>query len=139
MAISEGQLIFRQLTIALLNASGIFGLLLIGYGWAIDFNSKWSWPLLDTYAQFISTILTLLGTFFTAASVYFPVHSRRADTHSRKVLAPLVCLLTLVSIYFLFFGNKPIPQNVINGFAVLGLTGALFRLLPWSEEPGLKN
>jgi hypothetical protein len=138
MAISEGKLIFRQLTTTILNASGVFGFLLIGYGYAVGIDPSWSWPLIDKYAPFISAILTLAGTFLTSASVYFPVHSRQADAHSRKVIAPFVCFLAFAFMLHLFF-NKSLSDNIINGFGILGLSGGLFRLLPWSEESGLNS
>lgn len=139
MAITETQLIIRQMTIAALNAAGGFGLVLIAYGTGVAIDPSWNWPLLDRYAPFISTVLTLTGTFCTAASVRFPVHARPFDTHSRKVIAPFVCLLVLGAFGYLCLGPGKLPDNVINGFAILGLVGALFRLLPFSEEPGLKQ
>ncbi|MBI3148512.1 MAG: hypothetical protein HYZ17_08365 [Betaproteobacteria bacterium] len=138
MSVSNGQLLLRQTAIASPNACGGIAVLLVIYGTLSAIDKTWSWPKLDTYATFISSLATLIATFFTAASVYFPPHTRSADIHSKRLVAPTMCLLVLVAMYFLFVVG-PLPNYVVNGIAILGLVGGLFRLLPFSEEPGLKE
>ena len=135
---NNNQLLLRQTTIAALNAAGGVGVLLVIYGTLTAVDKTWSWPKLDTFATFISSSATLIATFATAASVYFPPHSRPADFHSKRLVAPIMCIMIVVAMYFLVFVG-PLPDYVVNGIGILGLVGGLFRLLPYSEEPGLRE
>lgn len=52
------------------NGLAFFGISLITYA-ALSTYYNSSWPLIESWAPFISSILTLIGTIFTAASIYF--------------------------------------------------------------------
>lgn len=137
MSISNGQLLLRQIVITSLNTVGGLAFLLVIYGTLSAVDKSWSWPKFDTYATFISSFVTLVATFCTTAAVHFRPHSRPPDFHSKRLVAPVMYLLVLISMYFLLSTGQ-LPNYVVNGIAILGLVGGLFRLLPFSGEPGLK-
>jgi hypothetical protein len=87
-----------------------------------------SWMLLDDIAPFVSALFTLVGTALTAVSVYF---YRRGMSPPEKlsvfVFAPVVVISCGIAAYFLFQYHQ-LPQNVVNGFALLAIGGALNRL-----------
>jgi hypothetical protein len=131
-------LIIRWGAIAGLNIVGGYAILLIAYGTAVSINRDYfRMRFLDEAAPVISTIFTLLATLVTAVSIYFPPHLRIADTASRKFSSPLIIIGVIMAFCYMALNKSILPDNVLNGFALLGFVGALFRLLPFSEERGL--
>jgi hypothetical protein len=112
-----------------LNGVAFFGIALILYEvLATRYNSRW--PLLDSNATYISTLLTLFGAFCTAVSIYF--YSERMtppEKISMFITAPLVACACIMAV-FLFFWSGGLPLNVVNGFALLAISGALLRIQP---------
>ncbi|QLA19293.1 hypothetical protein [Desulfolutivibrio sulfoxidireducens] len=137
MHITKYQLLFRQVTIASLNVLGGIGFLIMIYGIAISHNSEWSWPMLDKYATFISALLTLLASLCTTISIYLPAHTRKADFHSKVIVSPIVSMIILIETIILFITGN-ISEHIVSGIGIMSLAGALFRLLPFSEQPGLE-
>lgn len=127
------------MSIVVLNGVGGIAILLIAYGVASELSPGWRSPALDHYAPIISVILTLLATAATAWSAWLPAHNRPADVHSKLVIAPIVSAAVLVAFLYMYLFRKMPPDYVVNGFALLGLIGAIFRSLPFSEEPGLRD
>jgi hypothetical protein len=110
------------------NGLGWLGAAFVAYG-GIAMLSGQTWGPIETYAPLVSSFLTIVGTGMTAASVYFYVpNAPQPIDISTKVTAPIVliactiCLITMVLV--------DVPAVIINGFAMLGLAGALFRLRP---------
>jgi hypothetical protein len=117
---------FKQLFILSINVLGFIGFSLIVYGIVLFYTGE-KYRLLESAADAISVVSTLLGTGLTAASVWFPENKRPPDELSKRIAAPLV-IAGAILVSYLYFSGIIIPIHVINGFAVLGLTGALFRL-----------
>ncbi len=118
---------FKQLLVWSINLLGFIGLLLIAYGVALHFTGE-RYLLLENAAEIISVVATLFGTAMTAASVWLTDNYRPPDEFSKRISAPLVVLAVLFTLA-LYFQGVQIPVHVFNGFAVLGLSGALFRLV----------
>jgi len=113
---------------------GITGALFIGY----SVISAWTepWRPFERWAPWLSGFLTLVGVVITACSVYFPsVGLRRAYRMSRYFISPMVVACAFVAMYYLI-ANRELPQPLISGFALLAISGALLRSIPWPADPG---
>lgn len=84
--------------------------------------------------DWISICLTLFGVFLVALSAYFMPHSRDPDEHSMKYVAPIVILLVVAAIVAMICFKTPLNQPIILGFAILSLSGATLKGLPFSEQ-----
>ncbi len=130
--------IYEQLIIIACNACLFIGVLLIlkGYGtelgwWNLDATSFWS-----RLGDWTGATLTLLGTVLIAASIYLEKYYhadwRPADWISYYILAPIVIASAIGSLVWMIHLRKVVPDIVI-GYAILGIVGAILRLLPFSE------
>lgn len=105
------------------NIIGVLGLVLIAYEiLALVFKSRWE--LLDNIAFFLSTLFTLIGVMLTSLSIYF--YSEKPSP-PEKIVAPVVIISSLISIFTLFKTNT-LPANIVSGFALLAIAGALLRI-----------
>lgn len=92
---------------------------------------------LETAATFSSSLLTLVGTGLVAASIWLPQTRRRPWGHSYPIaVAVIVCCVAAV--YFPFEEGE-LPQVLITGFGLLGISGGLKRLLPYPIEGSHAN
>lgn len=119
---------FKQLLVWSINFLSFIGILLIAYGIALYFTGE-KYRFLENAADVISVVATLFGTGMTAASIWLPENHRPPDEFSKRISAPIVVFLVFFTLVLYFRGGIVIPVHVINGFAVLGLSGALFRLV----------
>ena len=110
------------------NFLGFAGGILIVYGVLLVWTG-WKYPPLEIYAKITAEVLTLLGVILTAASIYRPPSNRPPANFSIFVSAPLVILCAVIALAMLFFLGDDLPNHVINGFALLGLAGGLFRTI----------
>jgi hypothetical protein len=131
-----------QLLVLSINFLGFTGIVLILYGIAV-FATGEKFKLLETTAEWVANVGTLVGVAFTAASVWFPANTRPPEALSKHYAAPAVVLATAVVLVFYLFpsvllwvaswfglnGAQPLPVHIFNGLAVLGLAGGLFRLI----------
>lgn len=120
--------VLNQLLVLIINFIGFIGVFLIVYNIIVAISDI-TWPVLENIATNLAIYATLIGTLITAASVYFPLNIRPPDSLSTIFTAPIVILsviITFVSICFLHY--KP-SVHLINGFAILAISGNLFRLL----------
>jgi hypothetical protein len=118
---------FKQLLILSINGLGGIGLLLIAYGVVLYYTGE-KYRFLESAADATSVVSTLFGTGLTASSVWFPENKRPPDEFSKRIAAPLVITGTVFVLY-IYIRAVSIPIHIVNGFAVLGLSGALFRLV----------
>jgi hypothetical protein len=119
----------NQLLVIGINMLGFLGITLILYS-VVSTTTQNKWLVLENLADGISVYATLIGTILTAASVYFPENTRLPDPVSKIFTAPVVIVSVLVAFWFLWFDRSHrIPPHVINGFSLLAMSGALFRLL----------
>lgn len=106
---------------------GWFGAFLVIYSLVAQASSAWE-PLERT-APFLSSALTILGVLVTTAAVYLPpIPYCPPWRMSRWLVAPLVMLGCVVAVYLLV-KNGSLPLVLVNGFAMLGLSGGLLRIL----------
>jgi hypothetical protein len=89
-----------------------------------------AWRPVERWATFVSSLLTLLGTFVTAASVYFGSYVVNPRKHSKFFVAPVVIISSLVAVFFLLIQGS-LSQTLVNAFGLLAIAGALKRLLPY--------
>jgi len=118
--------------VAAANALGWLGAFFIAYGLiASTVGTEWL-PLGERIAERLSSGLTVFGTGLTASSIYFFSSSARPpDRVSRLVNAPIVigsCVIALLVL--IWFQITPVT---VNGFALLGIAGGIFRLSPGPE------
>ena len=115
-------------------ASGLgwFGAAFIAYA-VIAEQTKQPWPPLERFTNTLSSSLTLIGTALTAASIYFySPNSHKPEFVSRAVTAPVVlCACALGAVWLAMRGGLPLAA--VNGFALLGIAGAIFRTQPRPE------
>lgn len=119
---------FKQAIVVSINIIGFIGLILIIYSLIADYFNN-SWEILDKLADEISKYFTLFGVILTSMSIYFPINQRKPEAFSKLFSAPIVILFAMTTILVSVFGIYSVPRNVINGFALLAISGALFRLI----------
>jgi hypothetical protein len=111
------------------------GIAFIAYG-VITQTTGEGWPPLDRVAERLSATLTLVATGITAASVYtYGIPPPPPSDLGKWILAPAVLTAVAAAIWLVWF--HLLPVIVVNGFAALGLAGALFRTVPRPFQPPL--
>ncbi len=109
------------------NFLGYSGAMFIMYGVASAGTGS-TWPILERWVTPFSAFLTLIGTIVISFSVY--IHSSRIhppEEFSKYISAPIVIISCLIAIAFLFIGGS-LPFVIVNGFALLGISGSFFRI-----------
>ena len=108
---------------------GWTGALLVLYA-VITWATNEPWPVVERYAPFISSLLTLIGTVLTAATVFFHSPIARAPWHHSKYIAMLVITFAAVAIATLVVSGD-LSQVAVSGFGMLAIAGGLKRLLAY--------
>ncbi len=104
-----------------------FGFFLVFYGFiSLELNSKW--PPLEQIVNYIGMILTLIAVLATAISIYFPINLRKPDKIS-YITAAIIIIGIFAVLFYSWKTHTVLSAHVINGFAIIGLSGALFRLV----------
>lgn len=113
----------------LFNCIGFYGIFLIAYSTGTYINKDYQWPFIEKYATQLGIFLTLFSVIIISFSIYFysdkPMHKPRI--FSRHVSAPITIILAISAIIFLFM-HGTLPPNLVNGFALLALSGSWFRI-----------
>lgn len=113
-------------------ALGYGGALLVIYSVIAAFTTPW-YPV-ETFARLAADLLTVLGVAITAASIYFPFGPEQTPWRaSRWVIAPIV-ITVCVTAAIVCLVSGPLPSVFVNGLALLGLSGALQRMVPINVE-----
>ena len=116
-----------------LNFLGFSGVMFICYG-VISRGTGSIWPVLEKWVNPISSFLTMFATLITAISIYFyKPFSHQPERFSKFVSAPLVIISCVIAVIFLITTGD-IPLVVVNGFALLGISGGLFRIQKRTDE-----
>ena len=113
---------------------GFAGGILICYSVVAEYYSS-PWEPIERAAGIMSPLLTILGTLVTAASIYIPstvVHP--PWPHSRFIVSPVVIAFCLVALLVLV-RKRQLPPMLVNGFALLAMSGGLKRILPDMHLP----
>ncbi len=117
----------KQPHVLLINIIGFVGIALIAYGIVASLAHS-PWPVLERLATGTATYATLAGALLTTISIYAPVDSRPPDAVSKVFTAPIMIVGIVAAFGFMWFSPWQLPSHVVSGFAVLALSGALFRL-----------
>lgn len=107
---------------------GGVGILLIFYELSADYTGIRA-PQLDRVAAFFGSLLTFVGTAATALSIYLYKVKPTDPSPEAYWVAPIVLLGCAICIFFLVRQGH-LPDNIVNGFALLGLAGGLMRIQP---------
>ena len=118
----------NQFLVLAINFIGFLGIVLITYS-IVAARTDEKWAVAERWADGIAIYATLVGTFLTACSVYLPVNIRPPDEISLVVTAPIVIITVLLVLIIRTFTRVQLPAHLINGLALLAISGALFRLL----------
>ncbi len=124
----ELRLAGKQTLVWVINIIGMSGIFLIAYAMIVYWTGS-SWPILERIARIASQALTLIGTVIIAVSVYLPQNTRPPDAFSRCVSAPIVLVAALSAFIVLVVWTNDLPPHLVNGFALLAISGSLFRLI----------
>ena len=87
-----------------------------------------------SYCNVASNILSAFMVGIIAYSVYLPVNTRPPANFSKEVSAPIVIIFSFLVILIISskkFNEYFDVQSIYNGFILLGLSGALFRLVSY--------
>jgi hypothetical protein len=89
-----------------------------------------TWPPVEAVATYVSTFLTIFGVLVTAIAIYVPREIYYPPwPSSKKLAAPVAILACLVALIF-FFKRGQLPTVLVNGFALVGLSGGMQRIIP---------
>lgn len=124
--------IAKQIFLLGVNGLGVVALCLVAYAYAAFFTGD-HWKTLNSIANWLSAWITSVGLAFIALSVYMPMHARRPNLYSRWVTAPLALMMVGGAATVSIITGKLPPPIAINGFAILAITGSVFRTLPFSD------
>ena len=109
------------------NFLGFSGVVFIIYG-VVSRGTGSMWPVLEKWVNPISASLTILAVLITAASIYaYKPYTHPPESFSRYVSAPVVIASCVLAEICLFLTGS-IPPVIVNGFALLGISGGLFRI-----------
>jgi len=109
------------------NFLGFSGVMFIIYG-VVSRGTGSIWPVLEKWVNPISAFLTILAVIITAASIYFyKPYIHPPEKFSKYVSAPSVIASCIIAEIFLI-STGSIPPVIVNGFALLGISGGLFRI-----------
>lgn len=89
-------------------------------------EDKWEW--IEKTLPHITVIGTLTGLILVCISIWIPENPRPPEKRSKFHAALLIIISGIVLILWIL-GYMKIDDVMINGFALLGLSGSLFRLL----------
>lgn len=109
---------------------GFSGVLFILYS-AIAAGTRSVWEPLEKWSGFASTLLTLLGTMLTVATIYLkPSAPLPPLPINAGVSGPIILLACAIALYYLFREHS-LPQALVSGFGLLAIAVALLRLFPY--------
>ncbi len=115
------------------NFLGFSGVLFIIYG-VVSMDTGNTWPILEKWATPMSVFLTILGTLITALSIYFyKPFLYPPERFSKFISAPIVIVFCVIAEIYLITKGE-IPPVIVNGFALLAISGGLFRIQDRTEE-----
>jgi len=115
------------------NFLGYAGALFIISG-VLFFVDATIWTPLEKWVTPLSAALTIIGAVITASSVYiFKSSQHKPERFSIYVSAPLVIIFGIIAFVLLCI-YRSIPPVIVNGFALLAISGALLRIQPPTSE-----
>ena len=121
-------------TFFIIIALGGTGLALIAYELLADRLQLRGDVSLANWLTFLGPLLTFAGVAVTAASIFVPATRVSAPDPSNYIVAPIVILACCFAAYWLYVTGS-VADNIVNGFALIGLSGALMRIQPHPQKP----
>jgi hypothetical protein len=103
------------------------GFIFVAYGTIASMTGE-HWRPLEVIADPLSSALTIIGTAVTAGSIFFFDPKSDPPEPISYATVPLGLLACAIALAFLF--AKGLSVIVVNGFAIMGLGGALLRIHP---------
>ena len=114
------------------NFLGYAGVMFIIYG-VVSEGTGTVWAPLEKWVNPLSALPTLVGTVLTAISAYYySPQTHPPELFSKYVSAPLTIIAALATIVWLLMRGS-LPPVLVNGFALMGIAGGLFRI---QRNPG---
>jgi hypothetical protein len=123
------QFIWSQFAAIVFDMFAAVGICLIGYG-IVAAMSGTPWPIIDPVIRWTGPVLTLVATIITAASIYFPINHVPPKLITKICTAPVIIVMCLVALVCMVISQSVLPETVLQGFSILGLSGGLMRLVP---------
>ena len=111
---------------------GDLGLLFIAYG-VVSTVTDQKWQPVEQIAPQLSAALTIFATLLTAASVYHASMNTPPERISKFATAPVVIAICTFALASLFW--RRLDPVIVNGFAMLGMAGAMMRIQPNPHYP----
>lgn len=106
----------------ILNILALYSITIIVLGYKKQFYNK--------YIEIFTNFLIILSTIFIIFSIYLPLNIRQPEEISKHFTAPFLILM-LFAILTNWIITKNISQLTIKGIALIGMIGALFRLISY--------
>ena len=106
----------------ILNILALYAITIIVLGYVKQFYNK--------YIEITTNFLIILSTIFITFSIYLPLNIRQPEEMSKNFTAPFIILI-LFTILINWIITKHISQLTIKGIALIGMLGALFRLISY--------
>ena len=112
------------------------GAALILLGLWIDIGQHSISPDVQETINRIATVVAFVGIIATAASIYIKGNLADPVWYSRWIAGGVIAGCVACIVYMLWFSpNHHISDNILSGFTLIGLAGALFRLQPNPFKP----
>jgi hypothetical protein len=121
-----------------INAFAGVGLVLIVYECIASLSDE-RWAVIDKRAQSLGAGSTLVGALITTVSIYvYTPRTTPPEWISKWITAPLIGCSCVISIGVLIKEGS-IPANIVNGYAILAIAGALLRIQPHPMHIGSRH
>lgn len=128
----------QQFIIWALNVFGFgFAFLLVLFGLFLSvYNvNPEDLSILRKFAEIIGGVLTFAGVMIVASTAWTQQHQRPPDQISKKIFAPAIVVCCLVLIVWIIVKPDTLSVHITNGVAIIGITGAIMRFLPFTNGP----
>ena len=106
---------------------GWSGAAFIFYGGVASLTQE-QWAPLERIAGPLSSALTIVGTAVTAGSIYFYSPNPTPPVRTSYLGAAIVVAACLAALVMMIWWE--LSAVIVNGFAIAGLAGALYRIQP---------
>ena len=122
--------VFYQLMNLVLNGLGSIGLGLVMYGIFFQNNPEWKLNTnVENVIEAIGVIGTFIGVILLCMTIYFKPFQFKAKVLSKYITAPLLIIISSIMIVLYIQNGFEVSIISLSGISVLGLTGALFRII----------
>lgn len=135
---SRRQFISSQIAAIIFDMFAAAGFGLIGYGIVASYSAT-PWPIMDPIMRWTGPLMTLVATIITACSIYLRPNHVPPKIVSKFCTAPVIILMCVAALIYMVIKQAVLPDTVIQGFSILGLSGGLMRLVPRIHDRSLPD